>query len=109
MDCPTCGRPMPQENASDEADFEQVAASLSKRGFEAEVHASGGGIDVIRVAHGSHVFYFGTAAEQWGASVYEADDETHIGEAWTQVSSNEKDPETVADAIAAAATEYERS
>lgn len=108
MNCPTCGQPVQANNDNDEADFEQVAVGLQKRGFEAEVHASGGGIDVIRVAHGEHVFYFGTAAEQWGASVYELDDETHIGEAWTQVSSSEKNPEFVADAIAAAVTEYER-
>jgi hypothetical protein len=108
MPCPTCGGPMKAANDNDEADFEQVAEGLRKRGFTADVHASGGGIDVIRVVHGSHIFYFGTAAEEWGASVYESDDENHIGEAWTVVSSSEKNPEFVADAIAQTVTEYER-
>src|SRR5258707_338818 len=108
MNCPTCGQPVKANENNDEADFEQVAASLHKRGFDASVHASGGGIDVVRVVHGSHVFYFGTAAEQWGASVYESDEENHIGEAWTQVSSDEKKPEVVADAIAQTVAEYEQ-
>ena len=107
MNCPTCGQPVKVANDTDEADFEQVTEGLRKRGFEAEVHASGGGIDVIRLVHGNHVFYFGTAAEQWGADVYDTE-ENHIGEAWTTVSSNEKNPAFVADAIAQAATEYER-
>jgi hypothetical protein len=110
MNCPTCGQPVKAAtNDSDEADFEKVVEGLRKRGFEAEVHASGGGIDVIRLVQGSHIFYFGTAAEQWGADVYDESDENHIGEAWTAVSSTEKNPEFVADAIAQTATEYERS
>jgi hypothetical protein len=98
----------------EEADFEQVAEALRQRGFEAEVHASGGGIDVVRVAQGDHVFYFGTAAEVWGASVYAGpaatggEDEEHVGETWTQASSDNTDPAMVADAIASAVTEYER-
>jgi hypothetical protein len=106
MNCPTCGQPMPQDEGN--GNFEQVADALQKRGFEADVHASGGGIDVIRVVHGEHIFYFGTADVKWGASVYESNDENHIGEAWTQVSSDEKNPAVVADSIAQTVTEYER-
>jgi len=106
MNCPTCGKPQDEDNG--EENFEQIAQALQKRGFDAEVHASGGGIDVIRFVQGEHVFYFGTAAEVWGASVYDSSDENHIGEAWTQVSSDEPNPAVVADAIAQTATEYER-
>ena len=108
MNCPHCGKDI-EAAADTEASFEPVAKALKQRGFDAEVHASGGGIDVIRVVHGNHVFYFGTADVKWGASVYEADDENHIGETWTTVSSDEANPAVVADAIAAAVTEYERS
>jgi len=107
MNCPHCGKDT--DAVDTEASFEPVASALQQRGFDAEVYASGGGIDVIRVVHGNHVFYFGTADVKWGASVYEADDENHIGETWTTVSSDEADPTVVADAIAAAVTEYERS
>ena len=106
MNCPTCGRPMPEDGG--EGNFDQIADALRKRGFDADVHASGGGIDVIRLVQGEHIFYFGTSAEQWGASVYDASDENYLGEAWTQASSDEKNPAVVADAISQAATEYER-
>lgn len=97
----------------EEADFEAVAKRLGANGIEAEVHASGGGIDVIRVPVGGFVMYFGTAGEVWGASVYRTgNDGDEIGDPvddiWTDVSSDNTDTNTVAAGIAGAVVRYER-
>lgn len=100
------------EGTQDEADFQQVVDHLhTDAGItDAEVHASGGNIDVIRVPCGAYVLYYGTAAEMWGASVYKIinGDEEHEGDIWTEMSSNETDPSAVALAITQSAMDFDR-
>jgi len=101
-----------------EADFEQVADHLrTDAGIaDAEVVATGGNIDCIRIPCGEYVMYFGTAAEVWGASVYTVingeevwtEDEPEKSDVWTDVSSNETDPTAVALGITEAAMEFDQ-
>ncbi len=108
------------ENGEDrEADFDQVVDHLrTDAGItDAEVESTGGGIDVIKVPCGRWTLYFGTAADMWGASVYERveggkfpdDEEITTDEVWTTVSSFETDPTAVALAIVEAAMQFDRS
>jgi hypothetical protein len=90
-----------------EADFEEVAGYLNDMGLKADVRATGGGIDCIFVQVGNgEELCFGTAAENWGASVDDAEGEYTGKDVWTMTSSNETDARFVADAIKDATEQY---
>jgi hypothetical protein len=106
------------DNEAGEADFQQVVDHLKTDAgiTDATVESTGGGIDVIKVPCGRWSLYFGTAAEVWGASVYEKtdgqfpdDEEITDDQVWTDVSSDEADPSAVALAITMAAMQFDRS
>lgn len=102
----------------EEADYQQVVDHLKTDAgiTDAEVEATGGNIDVIKVPCGKYVLYFGTAGDMWGASVYKKvnhpfpDDEeiTNINDVWTNVSSYETDPTAVALGITQAAMKFDQ-
>jgi hypothetical protein len=94
---------------TEEANFDQVAGFIQKAGKWAEVIATGGGIDCIMVQDGFYNFYFGTASDLWGASVYSknGNDEEYAGEdIWTTVSYLETDPQFVAEGILEAIAKF---
>lgn len=89
-----------------EADFGQVALRLQSTGLDANVHASGGGVDVVLVRAGGYDLYFGTADILWGASVYKKDGDYTGTEIKTQVPADETNPDKVATGIAAAIHDF---
>ena len=102
--------------AAEEADFEQVADRLRKdAGLNAEVVATGGGIDCIRITCGQYALYFGTAGENWGFSVSRIvgeDEEFDFNDCdagiVTDASSENPDASAVALAITKAAMEFDQ-
>ena len=103
------------ENLNDtEANFEQVAEVLRQMGMDAEVVATGGGIDCVLVKTPRHSLYFGTADDMWGATIHSRtsknfpNDEEFTGDdVWTTVSSYETDAKFVAEAIKEATDKFE--
>lgn len=91
------------------ADFQHIARLLHAIHPEAEVVATGGGIDCIRVLVGHYALYFGTSGANWGACAYtivaggSEDFGTMLPESesnlWTECSSDEPDASKVAAAI----------
>lgn len=79
----------------------------------AEVVATGGGIDCVRIPCGRYVLYFGTAAEMWGASVYVVKGGEEVWgddcfEVWTSVPSDELDASAVALGITKAVMDFDQ-
>ncbi|MGA8344030.1 MAG: hypothetical protein ABR881_30855 [Candidatus Sulfotelmatobacter sp.] len=103
--------------ANEEVDFDEVVSHLKADAglTNAEVVATGGGIDCIRIPCGKYVLYFGTAAGTWGTDVYAlvngeevCTDEGANFNVWTGVPSEEPDANAVALGIAQAVMEFDR-